>query len=154
MVSYTSDDVMTLLDKDPDELVQQLQVALKDLEETKEYVALLKEVLGQKCLDQPKKMLATSYGTVRYSSVPAYRKWDRDRISEFVFRRALDGEDFVDEFGEVRGSDVQRVFELFRRVFRLEPREGQVKALGVDVGEFSSVEGASRASVVFVKEDK
>jgi len=143
--------VMELLDKDVNDIAQQLQVVLKDKEELREYEGLLREVLAQKALDQPSKILVTDYGTYKAQYRPAYKKWDRDALAHEVYRLAQSGKTHVDPSGEVHGESDWRIYDAFKKAFRLEPRVGEIKKLGLDADEYSTSDGDGRWDVQVIK---
>lgn len=142
-----------LSDEDTDDIALAYKRSLKDLEELKAYVEMLKAELANRSLDQPRKILTTSYGTFKGRWAPGYRKWDRDGLAKQVFELARKGElHKPDAFGELPGTVESRVMDAIQRVFLLEPRIGQIRAASLDPDEYSTVEGEGKWTVSPMKE--
>lgn len=135
-------------DLDGDDLARELQKTRKEKQELREYEEWLVERLAQLAIDQEGKILITAYGSFKARWASANRKWNRDSLAQEVFILARRGElHEPDRDGELPGDADWRVFDAIKKVFRLEPRIGEVKAIDLDPDEFSEVDGQGHWSV-------
>lgn len=137
-----------LSDADTEDLAREYKKYLKDLEDLKAYGDMLARELGQRSLDQERRILRTNYGTFEGTYRSPYRKWDRDAISQEIYNLAKRGElHEPDTEGELPGSIEWRVYDGLRKMFRLEPKIGAIKKVDLDPDEYSVVEGKGYWSV-------
>jgi hypothetical protein len=140
---------------DTDDLALQVRKTEHEIKELKEYLDLLKAELANRAIDQPLKILNTAYGSYKARWSPANRTWKREEIAQEVFNLAKRGElHEPDKDGELPGTPEWRVFDSMKRMFLLQPRIGQVKAIDLDPDEFSTTEGQGKWVISKMKSDE
>jgi hypothetical protein len=122
--------------EDNEQLIFEYNLLKDQLDKVREQVDLYQKEIGNRCLDQPSKILATPHGAFKARWSPERKTYNRDDLAKAVYRQASLGVTQATPDGEIVMEPEQRVFFAFKECFRLEPKTTGLKKFGIELDEY------------------